>query len=323
MANGSSATAPKRQVTAKREVILCGGAFNSPQLLLLSGVGPRAHLEQFGIPVVADLPGVGYNLQDRYEVGVVSEFARNFDLLQGATFALPTAEGTPDPFFVEWESGKGIYASNGALVGVIKRSKQANPDPDLYIFALPGYFKGYFPGYSTLFERYRNRLTWAILKARTNNTAGRVSLRSADPRVTPNIEFHYFSEGNDPAGDDLNSVLAGIEFVRSMNHRLAEFGLIKQELVPGSGYDTPEKVKQFIRDEAWGHHASCTNKIGADNDPMAVLDSGFKVRGVKGLRVVDASVFPKIPGYFIVSAVYMVSEKASRVIAEDAQSTTP
>jgi choline dehydrogenase len=95
--------------------------------------------------------------------------------------------------------------------------------------------------------------------------------------------------------------------------------LIGEELVPGKAGDTPDKLRQFIQDEAWGHHASCTNKIGAANDVMAVLDSRFRVRGTKGLRVVDASVFPKIPGYFIVSAVYMISEKASDVIIEDAQ----
>jgi choline dehydrogenase len=103
-----------------------------------------------------------------------------------------------------------------------------------------------------------------------------------------------------------------------MNQRLQKRGLIKAELVPGPAYDTPEKVRQFVQDEAWGHHASCTNKIGADNDPEAVLDSRFRVRGTQGLRVVDASVFPRIPGYFIVSAVYMVSEKAAEAITADA-----
>ena len=88
--------------------------------------------------------------------------------------------------------------------------------------------------------------------------------------------------------------------------------------MPGPAYDEPDKLREFIRDEAWGHHASCTNKIGSEKDDMAVLDSRFRVRGTENLRVVDASVFPRIPGYFIVSAVYMVSEKAADAIAEDA-----
>jgi choline dehydrogenase len=274
---------------------------------------------RLGIPVIANVPGVGSNLQDRYEVGVISRFARPFQLLQNATFAPPSGSGEPDPFFADWEKGSGIYASNGALIGIIKRSKPERKDPDLYIFGLPGYFKGYFPGYSTVFERFRDRFTWAILKARTNNTAGSVTLRSSDPTDTPRIEFHYFEEGNDTSGEDLEAVVSGIELVRDMNRRLQAAGLVEEELVPGPEYTTPDKLREFIRNEAWGHHASCTNKIGADNDASAVLDSRFRVRGVKGLRVVDASVFPKIPGYFIVSAIYMASEKAADVITEDAQ----
>ena len=315
-ATPGSPAPPLRQATA-REVIIAGGAFNSPQLLMLSGVGPAQPLKRLGLPVIVDLPGVGANLQDRYEVGVVSEWKKPFSLLSGATFAPPQAGGPLDEFFQMWEKGGGIYASNGALIGVIKKSSREKPDPDLYIFALPGFFRGYVPGYSKAFERFHNRFTWAILKAHTNNTAGRVSLRSADPRDTPLIEFHYFAEGNDSTGADLDAVVQGVDFVRKMNGALRE--LIGAEEIPGPSVDTPDKLRKFIQDEAWGHHASCTNKIGSEDDPMAVLDSRFRVRGTKGLRVVDASVFPRIPGYFIVSAVYMISEKASDVITEDAQ----
>jgi choline dehydrogenase len=307
----------RRQVFASREVIIAAGAFNSPQLLKLSGVGPKNELAQLGIPVVADLPGVGENLQDRYEVGVISEFRHPFALLKGATFAPPVAGGPDDPFFRMWKEGRGIYASNGALIGILKRSAPDKPEPDLYIFGLPGFFAGYKPGYSKLVERQRDRFTWAVLKAYTNNTAGRVTLRSADPRTWPRIDFHYFSEGNDKTGADLDAVVNGVQFVRAMNERLG--APIAKELVPGPEYASPEKLRAFIQNEAWGHHASCTNKIGADRDHYAVLDSRFRVRGAKGLRVVDASVFPKIPGYFIVVAVYMVSEKAADVITEDAQ----
>ena len=310
----AAATFTKRQVTAAREVIVAAGAFNSPQLLKLSGIGPRPELEKFGIEVLVDLPGVGENLQDRYEVGVVSEFPRPFVLLEGAGFVPPKPEGPSDPFFLSWEKGQGIYASNGVLLGILKRSDQQRPEPDLYIFGLPGFFTGYKPGYSELFERQRNRFTWAILKAYTNNQAGRVTLQSKDPRKWPRIDFHYFSEGSDRQGADLESMVEGVKFVREMNRTL---GAVK-ELCPGPGYETPEQLREFIQNEAWGHHASCTNKIGRDDDRLAVLDSRFRVRGTQGLRVVDASVFPRIPGYFIVSAIYMISEKASDVIIEDA-----
>ena len=90
-----------------------------------------------------------------------------------------------------------------------------------------------------------------------------------------------------------------------------------QEIWPGPACSSDEDIAGFIRREAWGHHASCSNKIGEPSDPTAVLDSRFRVLGTKGLRVVDASVFPRIPGFFIVTAVYMVGEKASDVILED------
>ena len=314
--------APRRELRVKREVILAAGAFNSPQILKLSGIGPRRELESFGIPVLVDLPGVGENLQDRYEVGVVAEYARDFALLEGGTFALPAKDGVEDIFLEQWNQlGTGVYSSNGALIGVIKRSNPKLADPDLYIFGLPGFFQGYQPGYSKLFEYHHNQFTWAILKARTNNT-GRVLLASANPCETPEINFQYFGDGTREQDPDLEAVVDGVRFARSINKRLAALGIVKDERVPGSACDDDEDVRNYVRNQAWGHHASCTNKIGAEDDPMAVLDSKFRVRQTTGLRVVDASVFPKIPGYFIVSAVYMASEKAADVILEDAGIST-
>ncbi|MGI8991264.1 MAG: GMC family oxidoreductase [Bryobacteraceae bacterium] len=311
------ASLPRSQVRATREVILAAGAFNSPQLLMLSGVGPAEELAKFGIPLVANLPGVGSNLQDRYEIGVASEFARDFALLQGGTFAPPESGRDPDGYMSQWtKQGAGVYASNGALIGIVKRSKPGLPDPDLYIFGLPGFFRGYLPGYSKQFEYHQNRFTWAILKARTHNS-GRVQLKTANPWDTPSINFQYFGDGTRQNDPDLDAVVAGVEFVRDMNRRLAALGIIKREEVPGPDYQSDGSLREFIRNEAWGHHASCTNKIGADSDGMAVLDSRFRVRGTQGLRVVDASVFPRIPGYFIVSAVYMIAEKAADAIMQD------
>lgn len=298
------------KVYSTREVIVAAGAFNSPQLLKLSGVGPAEELKKWNIDVVADLPGVGENLQDRYEVGVISEFPKPFVLLKGATFLPPAAGSQEDPSFELWEQGKGLYTSNGSLIGVIRRSAKDLPEPDLYIFGLPGTFAGYKPGYSQLFERQRNRFTWAVLKAYTKNRSGRVQLRSANPRVWPVIDFNYFSDERNAIGPDVKAVVDGVQFVREMNKALGA----EKELWPGSAYDTPQKLAQWVRNEAWGHHASCTNKIGAGSDDFAVLDSEFRVRKTTNLRVVDASVFPRIPGYFIVSAVYMISEKAADVL---------
>lgn len=313
-------SAPLRTVRASREVILAGGAFNSPQLLMLSGIGPREELDRHGIAVRVDLPGVGRNLQDRHEVGVVSKMKKDFSILHGATFAPPAPGEAPDPQFRAWLKGEGVYTTNGAIIAVMKRSAPARPEPDLYLFGLAGYFEGYFPRYSQRLARDKNYFTWAVLKAHTHNTAGRVRLRSSNPRDVPDINFHYFDEGSDQTGEDLESVVDGVEFVRRIAARTPD--LIQQEIVPGSEVKTRDQLQQFIKDSAWGHHASCTCKIGPKEDKLAVLDSKFRVYGTKGLRVVDASVFPRIPGFFIVSAVYMISEKAAEDILADAATET-
>src|SRR6185295_3436097 len=141
---------------ATKEIILSAGAFNTPQLLMLSGIGPRDELERHRIPVHIELPGVGQNLQDRYEVGIVYKMKENFSTLEGARFE---ADEQNDPAYREWKyasaeerkDGKGfLYSSNGVVIAILKRSsiaKNAQQDPDLFIFGLPSDFRGYEQGY--------------------------------------------------------------------------------------------------------------------------------------------------------------------------------
>lgn len=296
---------PRRAIAA-REVILCGGAFNSPQLLMLSGIGPRAELSALGIPIKVDLPGVGRNLQDRYEVGVVHRMARRWAALEGAGFA------AGDPLFRQWQhGGKGMYGSNGAALTVIRKSKQSDGDPDLFLMAMLAKFKGYYPGYSAEICKDGDGLTWCVLKGHTRNRAGSVTLRSADPRDPPRIDFAYFTDGG---AEDLAALGEAVEIARVCAAPLRERGLA-EEVLPGPAV-RGEALGQWIRDNAWGHHASCTCAIGP-RDAGGVVDGDFRVHGVTGLRVVDASVFPRIPGFFIVSAVYMIAEKAASVILAD------
>ena len=305
----SGAPGELRQLRASREVILCGGAFNTPQLLMLSGIGPRTELERHGIEVRVDLAGVGKNLQDRYEVGVVNRM--NFErwhIFQGAKF-----DGS-DPQFQQWSTQRdGPYITNGAVLSMFMRSTPQRPVPDLFCLAFLGRFEGYFPGYSDLFAKNLNYLTWAVLKAHTNNRAGEVTLRSADPRDTPEVNFRYFQEGTSDNGEDLDSVVDGIKFVRKMTAILKEQGLIAAEELPGEDCQTDDELRDYVRSSAWGHHASCSCAIGP-REQNGVLSSDFRVHGTTGLRVVDASVFPRIPGFFIVSSVYMIGEKAADVI---------
>jgi choline dehydrogenase len=314
-ARPSGAPVTLRQVFAAREVILAGGAFNTPQLLMLSGIGAKDDLAAHGIAARVDLPGVGRNLQDRYEVAVVNRM--NFpawEALEGATFT------SDDPQYRAWVTKReGVYATNGAILSVIARSTPAAPDPDLFLYAVLGRFQGYFPGYSSLLAKNPNTLSWVVLKAHTNNTAGRVTLRSADPRVPPDINFRYFDEGNDSSGDDLEAVAAGVVIARKLAAGLKAKGLIAAEELPGDAVDDAA-LPEFVKRHAWGHHASCTCRIGRREDG-GVLSTDFKVHGVDGLRVVDASVFPRIPGFFVASAVYMIGEKAAEVIAADAAAT--
>ena len=300
-----------RIVRAGREVILAGGAFNTPQLLMLSGIGPREAIERHGMSVRLDLPGVGANLQDRYEIGVVNRMAKPWRVLDGADFT------RGDRLFGEWSRHRrGMYISNGAALALSLRSGPDLPVPDLFCMALLAKFEGYFPGYSRVIAEHHDYLTWAVLKAHTNNRAGEVTLRSADPRDTPLVNFRYFEEGSDAAGDDLKAVVTGLRFVRRMTHELKRFGLIQQEELPGEAVQTDAQLADYVRDNAWGHHASCSCAIGP-REANGVLDSRLRVHGIERLRVVDASVFPRIPGFFIVGAVYMVAEKAADMILGD------
>jgi choline dehydrogenase len=154
------------------------------------------------------------------------------------------------------------------------------------------------------------------LLAHTANRSGTVRLASADPRAQPRIEFNYFDALSDPGGRDLAAVAHGVDLARAIAAPLRARGMVAEELVPG-GHVTGAALHDWVRDNAWGHHASCSAAIGS-RDSGGVLDSAFRVHGVQRLRVVDASVFPRIPGYFIVSAVYMIGEKAADVILEAA-----
>jgi choline dehydrogenase len=145
-----------------------------------------------------------------------------------------------------------VYTSNGAVLGVIKRSLPERPLPDLFCFALVGLFKGYFPEYSKLFAENLNYLTWAILKGHTNNRSGEVVLRSSDPQDAPAVNFHYFDEGSDRTGEDLDSVVAGVKFVRRMTAKLKQQGLIAQEELPGDAVQFDSDLKDFVRHNAWG-----------------------------------------------------------------------
>ncbi|HXC51436.1 MAG TPA: GMC oxidoreductase [Candidatus Limnocylindrales bacterium] len=383
---------------ARREVILCGGAFNTPQLLNLSGIGNVQDLAKAtarngdgargdeecvlhghdGLPLRTEdgsarrinLPGVGCNLQDRYEVSVISELDEEFATLRGATF---TPGDANDPVRTEWmNTGDGLYRTNGGTLAILKRSKALPadwPEPDLFAFGAPAAFRGYYWRWSQELLRrtlgaptdQRNLWSWIILKAYTRNNSGKVTIRSSDPFAQPEICFDSFNEkaerdaaelgalakpyrdsGEQLPADlasriadierirtdgkrDLLALMDAVEFIRDVNARNPQ--KFVREIQPGSHLaNKSAELEEWIRTQAWGHHASCTCRMGSDtwqsdpsllHDRSAVVDSRFRVHGVAGLRIVDASVFPRIPGYFILTPILMISEKAADVVLED------
>ncbi|RYZ57286.1 MAG: hypothetical protein EOP07_10285, partial [Proteobacteria bacterium] len=341
------ASGRRTKVFAKHDVILAGGTFNTPQMLMASGVGPKEDLQRFadetpGYKVIVDLPGVGANLQDRYEVSVVSKTEDNLKIVENCQFK----SSLSDPCYAQWALGSGPYTSNGGIIGMFKKSKASLANPDLFIFLLPTDFHGYFPGYSKTVAAAKNSTTWAILKTHSQNRGGRVSLKSLDPTVRPLINFKYYEDGTDAEGnaleggvaavnDDLEAVVSGVEFVReitaSASTTLAILDITAelpkgpagfsapyfQEVIPGKSINKKDKLRDWVRRNSWGHHACGTCKMGESSDPMAVVDSKFRVLGTKNLRIVDASVFPRIPGYFIASSIYTMSERATDEILEE------
>ena len=295
-------------VNATREVIVAGGAYNSPQILKLSGIGPAAELKSFNIPVVVDLPGVGTNLQDHYEVAVQGRTREDFLALKDCTFGF---NGQDDPCLTRWETpvlgDRGTYASSGLGVAMLYPSTASEDGNwDTFLFGGPVNFRGYFPGYSYNTTAEANYFTWAILKGHPRNRAGSVTLRSSDPFDVPDIQYNFFSD--EGSSKDLQALYEAIHLARDALKRQA---VKTTEELPGAEVQTQEDIEQYIKDTAWGHHASSTCPIGSDDDPMAVLDSKFRVRGTKGLRVVDASVYPRIPGTFTAVSTFMVAEKAA------------
>ncbi|GLS19740.1 hypothetical protein GCM10007874_27570 [Labrys miyagiensis] len=343
--SGSAISQGTEQYFARREVIVSGGAFNSPQLLMLSGIGDVGQLQSLGIRSLRNarghkiaapinLPGVGRNLQDRYEVSVITKMHKEFATLKGATF-IPGDKN--DPHRAQWLRDRtGLYTINGsALALLVSSSRNQNlPNPDHLVLGVPAAFRGYYHGWSQQLlkrtigagEDERKFWSWVVLKAYTDNNLGTVTLRTANALDVPEINFHSFSESPEKGINDREAIADVIKRLREIN---GEIKGIAEEIQPGpkKGNDS-RALREWIEDEAWGHHACGTCKIGADRwqedvanltDNRAVVDSAFRVHGVRGLRVVDASVFPRIPGYFIVVPTFMIAEKAADVILADSK----
>jgi choline dehydrogenase len=279
------------------EVILCGGAINSPQLLQLSGIGNAGELEALGVDVVHDLPGVGENLQDHLEVYV--QCASKLPVT-----VAPAYKWRNRPLVgLEWllfKSGPG--ATNHFEAGGFIRSNDEVSYPNVMFHFLPIAVR--YDGTAPQGHGYQLHVGPMYSDAR-----GSVKIASTDPRVHPALRFNYLSTDQDRR--------EWIECVRAARSILAQPAFDRfngGELSPGAGVESDEQILDWVRRDAeTALHPSCTAKMGIDE--RAVVDPAtMRVHGVDGLRVVDASVFPYVPNGNIYAPVMMVAEKAADLI---------
>lgn len=280
------------------EIILCGGAINSPQLLQLSGVGAGGQLRSLGIPVVNDLPGVGENLQDHLEVYV------QYACTQPVSVAPALLYRNRPSVFLNWlfrHSGPG--ATNHFEGGGFARSNDEVDYPNLMFHFLP------------LAIRYDGSAPAADHGYQVHigpmyaDTRGSVRIRSADPYEKPAIHFNYLSTDN-----DRKEWVEAIHTARRILTQPAFAPFNGGELSPGAAVETDQEILDWVaRDAETALHPSCTCKMGID-DQSVVNPSTMRVHGVEGLRVVDASVFPYVTNANIYAPVMMVAEKAADII---------
>jgi choline dehydrogenase-like flavoprotein len=269
------------EIVRAREIVLCGGTVNSPQLLLLSGIGPRDELEQHGIPVVVDLPGVGANLQDHLAAGALYESRKPVTLYSAES---------PLQILRYLLLRKGMLTSNVAEAAAFVRSRPELTAPDLELLFAPVLFEG-----EGLEPPSAHGFTIGVVLLQPQSS-GSVRLRSADPFDAPAIAPQYLS-----AAEDLETLVHGVGLARQVTAMPAFEAFIGAEIEPG---DVP--VEDAIREQATTlYHPVGTCRFGD------VVDSELRLRGLEGLRVVDASVIPRVPRGHTHLSTLMVAERAA------------
>jgi choline dehydrogenase-like flavoprotein len=281
-----------RVIHATREVVLAAGAFGSPQLLMLSGVGPAAHLASLGIDIVADAPEVGQNLQDHPFQTCV------FEVESGSLY-----DAEHPRYLAEWLLRRsGPLTSTVAEAFAFVRSRPGLPAPDLQFHFAPAYFVDH--GAAT-FDGHAMTFGPVLISPRSRGT---LELRSADPADKPRILTNSLAEHEDVA-----ALVAGVKLGREIAASEPLRSAVKRELLPGSDIESDDDLEADLRRRVdLLYHPVGTCRMGADE--RAVVDQELQVRGIEALRVADASIMPLIPGGNTNAPTIMIAERAADLI---------
>ncbi len=286
-------------IGAEREVVLAASSLNSPKLLMLSGIGPAAHLAGHGIGVVADRPGVGQNLQDHLELYIQMASSQPITLYKHWNLVSKGLIGA------QWLFTKtGMGASNQFESAAFVRSRAGVPYPDIQYHFLPiaVRYDGQAAAEGHGFQAHTGPMR--------SKSRGSVSLRSADPAADPVIRFNYMSHPED--WEDFRTC---IRLTREIFAQEAFRPYVKHEIQPGAALQSDAELDGFIRAHAESAYHPCgTCRMGSADDPLAVVDPQARVIGVEGLRVADSSVFPRITNGNLNGPSIMVGEKVSDLL---------
>lgn len=298
-----------RTLRARREVILCAGALQSPQLLQLSGVGPAGLLRRFGIGVVRDLPGVGENLQDHLQIRLIYETRQPIT----TNDQLRTLHGRA-AMGLQWLLFRGgplaVGINQGGLFCRVDPAS-ATPDTQFHFATLSADMAG---GKVHPFSG----CTYSVCQLRPSSR-GTVRLRSADPFEAPAMQPNYLSTEL-----DRRMTVAAVKYARRLAATEPLAGLMKREFRPGAEVQSDDEILHFCREYgATIFHPSGTAKMGPREDPMAVVDERLRVHGVSGLRVVDCSIMPTLVSGNTNVPVVMLAERAADFILQDLHAARP
>ncbi len=286
----------QHEVRARREVIVASGPINSPALLKRSGIGPAAELQAHGIDVLHDLPGVGENLQDHLEFYLQMECPQPITLYSAMN---PLAKALIGARWLAFRDGLGA-TNHFESCGFI-RSRAGVPYPDIQYHFLP--LAVAYDG-SSMADRHGYQAHVGPMRSKSR---GNVTLRSVDAHDAPAIRFNYMSHP-----DDWTEMRACVRLTREIFAQDALKPYTGKEIQPGAEVVTDEQIDTFVAQKVESaYHPSCTCKMGADDDPMAVLDPELRVRGIEGLRVVDSSAMPAITTGNLNAPTIMLAEKGA------------